>query len=287
MNRVRMVVLMSLLTAILVLIGRYVGGAGGAFFFFLIALAMNFFSYYYSDKIALAMTHSRPLSRAEAPELYAIVERLCRRAELPPPRIYLTPSSQPNAFATGRNPQHAAVAVTEGLLRYMNQTELEGVLAHELSHIKNRDTLISTIAATLAGAITFIASVIKWGFLLGGYRSDEEGGFNPIAALVLALVAPLAALIIQMAISRAAEFQADATGARIAGRADGLISALLKLEKAAQQIPMDVNPSASHMFIVNPLRGQVLASLFSTHPPTIERVKRLQAIQRNLHNLVR
>ncbi|ACX52209.1 peptidase M48 Ste24p [Ammonifex degensii KC4] len=287
MYRVRMVMLMAFLTAILVLIGRFIGGTSGALIFFLIALGINFLSYYYSDKIAIAMTGSRPLSPSEAPELYAIIERLCRRAGLPMPRVYLTPSPQPNAFATGRNPQHAAVAVTEGLLHYLNEAEIEGVLAHELAHIKNRDTLIATIAAALAGAITFIADVVRWGFIFGGYRDNEEGGYHPVAALVLALVAPFAALIIQLAISRAAEFQADATGAHIAGRADGLISALLKLEKASQQIPMHVSPATSHLFIVNPLSGEALASLFSTHPPIAERVKRLQAIQRNLHKIIR
>jgi heat shock protein HtpX len=243
--------------------------------FFLIALGMNFFSYYYSDRIAIAMTRSRPLGRSEAPEIHRIVERLSRQAGLPMPAVYLTPSPQPNAFATGRNPQHAAVAVTEGLVKMLDEPEIEGVIAHELAHVRNRDTLVGTIAATLAGAITMIASVIRWGFIFGTNRDDEEGG-NPIAALLLVIVAPLAAMLIQMAISRAGEFNADATGARIAGRADGLADALIKLEQGARRIPMDVNPAASHLFIMNPLSAEGFTRLFSTHPPTSERVKRLR-----------
>ncbi|MEW6447495.1 MAG: zinc metalloprotease HtpX [Bacillota bacterium] len=277
MNRVRIWLLLALLSVILVYIGQHFYGGQGAILFFLIALGMNFFTYFYSDRIAITMTRSRPLSRGEAPEIYEIVERLCVRAGLPMPRIYITPSSQPNAFATGRDPRHAAVAVTEGLLRLLNRTEIEGVLAHELAHIKNRDTLVGTIAATLAGAVTMIAGMIRWGLILGTGRDDDEGG-NPLAALVLAIVAPLAALLVQMAISRTGEFNADATGARIAGRADGLANALQKLESAARRVPMHVNPAASHLFIVNPLSGESFMKLFSTHPPVAERVKRLRAM---------
>ncbi|MEW6572363.1 MAG: zinc metalloprotease HtpX [Bacillota bacterium] len=277
MNKVRIWILMALLSVILVYIGQSFYGGQGAVLFFLFALGMNFFTYYYSDKIAITMTRSRPLSRSEAPEIYDIVEHLCGRAGLPVPRVYITPSSQPNAFATGRNPQHAAVAVTNGLLRLLNRTEIEGVLAHELAHIKNRDTLVGTIAATLAGAITMIAGMIRWGLILGAGRDDDEGG-NPLAALVLAIVAPLAALLVQMAISRAGEFNADATGARIAGRTDGLASALQKLELAARRVPMNVNPATSHLFIVNPLSAQSVMKLFSTHPPVTERVKRLRTM---------
>lgn len=277
MNRMRVWLLMAVLSVILVLIGRSFLGPQGAVIFFLIALGMNFFTYYYSDKIAIKMTRSRPLSRSEAPEIYAMIERLSQRAGLPVPRVYLTPSPQPNAFATGRNPQNAAVAVTEGLLHLLDKTEVEGVLAHELAHIKNRDTLTGAIAATLAGAITMVADMIRWGMIFGFGRDDEEGG-NPLGALVLAIVAPLAALLIQLAISRAGEFNADATGARIAGRADGLARALVKLEQAAQRVPMRVNPAASHLFIVNPLSGESFARLFSTHPPIAERVKRLRAM---------
>lgn len=277
MNKVRIWFLMAVLSVILVYIGQYLYRGQGAVLFFLIALGMNFFTYYYSDKIAITMTRSRPLDRKDAPEIYEAVEHLCKRAGLPMPRIYITPSAQPNAFATGRNPQHAAVAVTEGILQLLNRTEIEGVLAHELAHIKNRDTLVGTIAATLAGAVTMIAGIMRWGLILGAGRDDDEGG-SPLAALVLAIVAPLAALLVQMAISRAGEFGADATGARIAGRTDGLASALQKLESAARRVPMHVNPAASHLFIVNPLSAQSFMKLFSTHPPVAERVKRLRAM---------
>jgi len=265
---------MSFLTVLLVLIGKAVGGSSGAMMFFLFALAMNFFSYFYSDKIVIKMTGSQPVTKEQAPELYRMVENLVQRANMPMPKLYVTPSAQPNAFATGRNPNHAAVAVTEGLIRMMNRDELEGVLAHELAHIKNRDILISTIAATLAGAITMIANVIKWGAVFGMGRNDEEGG--GIAGLAMAIIAPIAAMLVQMAISRAREFDADATGAQIAGNSEGLANALLKLERGVQQIPMEVNPAASHMFIMNPLSGQSLMRLFSTHPPINERVAKLR-----------
>lgn len=273
--------LMGGLTILLVLFGSAVMGETGAVLFFLIALGMNLFSYFYSDQVAIKMTGSYPVSEREAPELYATIRRLCQKANLPMPRLYLTPSAQPNAFATGRNPQHAAVAVTEGLLRLLNRPEIEGVLAHELAHIKNRDILISTIAAALAGAITMIANIVQWGAIFGLGRSDDEedGGLGMIGSLLMAILAPIAAMIIQMAISRSREYLADATGARIAGTPEGLASALLRLEAAAQQIPMQVNPAASHMFIVNPLSGFSLARLFSTHPPIAERVQRLKAMR--------
>ncbi len=270
--------LMGILSVILVLIGGAVGGRSGAVLFFLISLGMNFFSYYFSDKIAIRMTRSRPVSEGEAPELYSVVQRLTSRAGLPMPRIYISPSAQPNAFATGRNPEHAAVAVTEGLLRILNRSELEGVLAHELAHIKNRDVLLGTIAAAFAGAITMIANIIQWGAILGMGRDDDEGG-SVIGSLFLAITAPIAAMLIQMAISRSREFQADDTGARIAGNTGGLANALVKLENAAQRVPMQVNPAASHLFIVNPLSGASIAKLFSTHPPISERVKRLGEIK--------
>lgn len=275
MNTIKTTFLMSFLTVLLVLIGNAVGGSSGAMMFFLFALAMNFFSYFYSDKIVIKMTGSQPVTKEQAPELYRMVENLVQRANMPMPKLYVTPSAQPNAFATGRNPNHAAVAVTEGLIRMMNRDELEGVLAHELAHIKNRDILISTIAATLAGAITMIANVIKWGAIFGMGRNDEEGG-GGIAGLAMAIIAPIAAMLVQMAISRAREFDADATGAQIAGNSEGLASALLKLERGVQQIPMEVNPAASHMFIMNPLAGQSLMRLFSTHPPINERVAKLR-----------
>lgn len=276
MKSFRVWLLMGILSVILVLIGGAVGGKSGAGLFFLISLGMNFFSYYFSDKIAIRMTGSRPVSEGEAPELYSVVQKLTGRAGLPMPRIYVTPSAQPNAFATGRNPEHAAVAVTEGLLRILNRSELEGVLAHELAHIKNRDVLVGTIAAAFAGAITMIANIIQWGAILGlGRSDDDEGGGSVIGALFLAITAPIAAMLIQMAISRSREYQADDTGARIAGNTGGLANALVKLENAAQRVPMQVNPAASHLFIVNPLSGASMARLFSTHPPISERVKRL------------
>lgn len=280
MNNFRVWLLMGILSAILVLIGGAVGGRSGAALFFLISLGMNFFSYYYSDRIAMTMTGSHPVSEEEAPELYSIVKRLAARAGLPMPRLYVTPSPQPNAFATGRNPEHSAVAVTQGLLQILNRSELEGVLAHELAHIKNRDVLVGTVAATFAGAITMIANVIQWGAILGlGRGDDEEGGGSFIGSILLAIIAPIAAMLVQMAISRSREYQADDTGARIAGSTGGLANALVKLESTAQRIPMQVNPAASHLFIVNPLSGESIARLFSTHPPISERVKRLSAIR--------
>ncbi|TEB14288.1 hypothetical protein Psfp_03039 [Pelotomaculum sp. FP] len=279
MNNFKVWLMMAGLSVILVLIGNAVGGSNGAMLFFLISLGMNFFSYYYSDKVAIKMTRSQPVSEEEVPELYAIVRRLTQRAGLPMPRIYITPSPQPNAFATGRNPAHAAVAVTEGLLRILNKTELEGVLAHELAHVKNRDVLVGTIAATFAGAISMLANIIQWGAIFGMGRDDEEGGGSMIGGLLLAIIAPIAAMIIQMAISRSREYMADEDGARFAGNSGGLSNALLKLESAAHRTPMQVNPAASHMFIVNPLSGASMARLFSTHPPIEDRVKRLSELR--------
>ncbi|RJQ29010.1 MAG: protease HtpX [Peptococcaceae bacterium] len=279
MNTIKVFLLMGVLTIILVLIGQAVNGPSGALLFFFIALAMNFFGYYFSDKVAIKMTGSQPVSEKEAPELYSTVRNLTIRAGLPMPRLYITPSPQPNAFATGRNPAHSAVAVTEGLMRILNRSELEGVLAHELAHIKNRDILVGTIAAAMAGAITMIANMMQWGLIFGGFRGDDDeggGALGMIGTLVMIILAPLAAMLIQMAISRSREYQADATGARVAGRPDGLAGALLKLEQASRQIPMQVNPATSHLFIVNPLSGATLAQLFSTHPPIEERVRRLQ-----------
>lgn len=276
MNNFKVWLLMGILSVILVLIGGAVGGSNGAALFFLISLGLNFFSYYYSDRIAIKMTKSRPVSKDEAPELYNIIQRLTERAGLPMPRLYVTPSPQPNAFATGRNPEHSAVAVTEGLLRILNRSELEGVLAHELAHIKNRDVLVGTVAAAFAGAITMIANIIQWGAILGLGRDDDEGGGSFVGAILMAVIAPIAAMLIQMAISRSREYQADDTGARIAGGSRGLSNALLKLESAAGRIPMQLNPAASHLFIVNPLSGESMARLFSTHPPISERVRRLE-----------
>ncbi|MEG6520686.1 zinc metalloprotease HtpX [Desulfotomaculum sp. 1211_IL3151] len=278
MNNIKAILLMGILSVILITIGQAVGGTQGATLFLLISLGINFISYFYSDKMAIKMTRSQPVSEQEAPELYEMIRNLARRAQLPMPKVYITPSQQPNAFATGRNPEHAAVAVTEGLLHLCDRGELEGVLAHELAHIANRDILVSSIAAAFAGAITWIANIIQWGAIFGGMRGDNEEG-GGLGALVLAILAPIAATIVQLAISRSREYGADELGARIAGKSDGLANALLKLERAAHQIPMQVNPAASHMFITNPLSARSFARVFSTHPTTEERVQRLRQIR--------
>src|SRR5213083_3119324 len=273
-------ILLAVLTAMLVLIGGAIGGQQGMVIAFVIALAMNFLSYWFSDKMVLAAYGAQPIDEAAAPRLYAIVRRLATRAGIPMPRVYLVPSETPNAFATGRNPEHAVVAVTEGILRILDEEELEGVLAHELSHVKNRDVLISTIAATLAGAITYLAHMAQWAAMFGGRSSDdEERGGNPLGLILMAVLAPLAAMLVQLAVSRAREFQADATGARVAGRPRGLAQALEKLERANEAAPMAANPSTAHLFIVNPLGRNVLMRLFSTHPPIEERVARLRAMR--------
>ncbi len=279
MNNLKAWLLMGTLSVLLVLFGSAVGGRSGAMLFFVLSLGINLFSYYFSDSIAIKMTRSRPLSESEAPELYDIVKRLSAQAGLPMPRVYITPSEQPNAFATGRNPAHAAVAVTEGIMRLLSRSELEGVLAHELAHVKNRDVLLGTIAASIAGAITMVANMLQFSMIFGGMGgSDDDGGgiIGLAGSLLMIILAPIAAMLIQMAISRTREFEADADGARIAGRPEGLAGALLKMERAAQKIPMQVNPAASHLFIVNPLSGQSMARLFSTHPPIEERVRRLE-----------
>ena len=271
--------LLAVLTAMLVVIGGAIGGQQGMFIAFFLALAMNVFSYWFSDKMVLAMYHAQPIDERQQPELHAMVRRLAQRAQIPMPRVYLIPGDTPNAFATGRNPEHAVIAVTEGILRILDQDELEGVLAHELSHVKNRDVLISTIAATLAGAITYLAHMAQWSAMFGGRRDDDEGGSNPIAMIAMAIVAPIAAMLVQMAVSRAREFQADATGARLAGRTWGLAKALEKLQMAQQVAPMNANPATAHLFIVNPLSGRALMNLFSTHPPLEERIARLRSMR--------
>jgi heat shock protein HtpX len=272
-------VLLAVLTAMLVVIGGAIGGQQGMVIAFFFAVAMNFFSYWFSDKIVLSMYGAQPIDESRAPRLYAIVRRLATKAGIPVPRVYLIPTETPNAFATGRNPQHAAIAVTEGIMRILDEDELEGVLAHELSHVTNRDILISTIAATLAGAITYLAHMAQWGAMFGGARHDDEEGGNPIAMLVLAILAPIAAMLVQMAVSRSREFQADATGARLAGRPWPLAKALEKLEVASKVEPMNASPATAHLFIVNPLSGQSLMRLFSTHPPIEERIARLRAMR--------
>ena len=275
--------LLAVLTAMLVLIGGAVGGRQGMLIAFVMALVMNFVSYWWSDKIVLAMYGAQPVGEADAPELYNMVHRLASKAGIPMPKLYLIPSEQPNAFATGRNPSHAAVAVTEGIMRILDMEELEGVLAHEMSHVTNRDVLISTIAATLAGAITYLAHMAQWAAFMGGGRHDDDEGSSasPIAMVLMAVIAPIAAMLVQLAVSRAREFQADSSGARLLGKPWPLAKALEKLDMAAHAIPMNANPATAHMFIMNPFAGTgaSLMKLFSTHPPTEERVARLRAMR--------
>lgn len=277
MNNIKAFALMSGLSILLVLLGSAVGGTNGAAIFFLISLGMNLFSYYYSDKMVIKMTKAQEIEESKAPQIYAMIRKLTSRAGMPMPKIYVTPSMQPNAFATGRNPEHSAVAVTQGLLGILDQDELEGVLAHEIAHIKNRDILIGTMAASIAGAIAMIANVAQWGLMFGGFGgSDDDDGGGILGTVVMALLAPIAAMIIQMAISRSREYGADETGAFLAGNPQGLSSALLKLQAASQRVPMEISPGVAHMFIINPLAGFSLASLFSTHPPVEQRVAKLK-----------
>jgi heat shock protein HtpX len=271
MNSLKTFLLMGALTALALLIGNAVGGQSGMVVAFGVAALMNFGSYWFSDKIVLAMYGAREVSESDAPKLFYTVRQLAAADGLPMPRVYIIPAAQPNAFATGRDPSHAAVAVTEGIMRILNEDELEGVLAHELSHVKNRDVLIGTIAATMAGAIMMLS---RFAFFFGG-RDDEEGR-NPLAGLVALIVAPLAAILIQMAISRGREYGADEGGARISGKPHALASALRKLERGAEAVPMDANPATAHMFIMNPFSARGVAGLFSTHPPTQERIARLE-----------
>ena len=277
-NVLRTTVLLAALTALFLVIGGALGGNQGLFIAFVFALLMNFASYWFSDKIVLSMYGAREVGLNEAPDLYRLVQRLAQRAGIPMPRVYIVPSDAPNAFATGRNPQHGALAVTEGILRMLDTDELAGVLAHELGHIRNRDTLIMTVAATLAGAITMLAHMAQWGAIFGfGRRDDEDsGGGGMLGLLAMAILAPIAATLIQLAISRAREYFADSTGAAIAGAPSGLARALEKLHYASQRLPMDANPATAHLFIVNPLSGGALLNLFSTHPPIEERIRRLR-----------
>lgn len=281
MNGLKTMVLMVTLTLMLVGFGAILGGRSGMTVALIIAFAMNFFSYWFSDKIVLRMYGAQEVTEAQAPEIHAMVRELARQAGLPMPKVYIIDQDQPNAFATGRNPDHAAVAVTTGILRILSPSELQGVLAHELAHVKNRDILVGTIAATIAGAISYLAQMAQWAMIFGGRSSDdEEGSSNPLAAVVMMIVGPIAAMLVQMAISRAREYGADETGALISGRPLSLANALRKLQMAAQQIPMDANPATSHMFIVNPLSGEGITRLFSTHPPIEERIARLEAMAR-------
>ncbi len=277
MNNLKTLLLLVTLTLILVWAGASIGGKQGMTVALIFALCMNFFAYWFSDKIVLSMYRARKVTESEAPELYRIVRRLAQKADMPMPKVYIIEQEQPNAFATGRNPKHSAVAVTTGIMRILSTEELQGVIAHELAHIKHRDILISTIAATIAGAISYLAQMAQWAMLFGHRGDDDEGG-NPLAALVMMIVGPIAALIVQMAISRSREYAADEGGARLAGNPRFLSGALRKLHWASQKIPMDANPATSHMFIVNPLSGGGLLKLFSTHPPIEERIARLESM---------
>lgn len=270
-NMFKTAVLLTAMTLVLVVIGGFFGGQRGMATALVIAAVMNFVSYFYSDKLALAAYRAQPATREQLPGVYQVVERLTQKSGLPMPKIYVIPSESPNAFATGRNPQHASVAVTQGILNLLTPEEFEGVLAHELGHVNNRDILISSIAATLAGAITYLA---RFGMFFGGGDRDRRGG-GGIAALIMMILAPLAALMIQMAVSRSREYQADETGAHLTGNPYALASALGKLDAYSKRLPMAASPSTAHLFIVAPLLGMNLGNLFSTHPPIAKRIERL------------
>ena len=281
MERMKVFMMMAGLTALLVVIGGAVGGPDGMTIFFVMAALMNFGMYWFSDKVVLKMYRAKVIGEQDAPELYRMVDELRQRAHLPMPVVAIAPSQQPNAFATGRNARHAVVCCTAGLLQLIDRNELEGVLAHEIAHIKHRHMLVGTMAATMAGAIAMVGNIVKWGAIFGGFSRDDDGG-SPIGMLAMAIVAPIAAMIIQFAISRQNEFVADRTAAELTGKPQGLASALLKLEGYAHRIPMQVNPAAAQLAIVNPLsgsRGMGIMRLFSTHPATEERVARLEAMK--------
>ncbi len=285
MNFMKTLFLMTILTVLVVFAGGAIAGESGLYFALVFAFVMNFFAYWYSDKIAIKMARARPLPESQGKDVYDSLQRLTRNAGLPMPKVYLIPSQQPNAFASGRNPSHSVVAVTQGLVNMLNREELEGVLAHELAHIKNRDILIATIAAVMAGALTFVARMGMWGMMMGGARR-RNGGAQGILQLLAIILAPIAAIIIRMAVSRNGEYHADKTAVGIAGGSEGLKNALLKLNRGSQHQPLEVNEAAAHMFIVNPLsararrsQGMDMAGLFSTHPPIKERVKRLEQMR--------
>lgn len=277
-NQLKTTLLLAVMTILIMVVGNLLGGRQGMMIALVLAAGMNFFSYWYSDKIVLKMYQAREVTRQQAPDLYGMVETLARQAGLPMPRVYIIPQETPNAFATGRNPEHAVVAATQGLLNLMDRQEVMGVLAHELGHVKNRDILIGTIAATMAGAIMMLASMARWSAIFGGAQRDDNngGGMGAIGMIAMSIIAPVAAMIVQMAVSRSREYLADATGSQIAGSPEGLARALEKLDAYSRRIPMQANPSTAHMFIVNPLSGGGLQSLFSTHPPMAERISRLR-----------
>ena len=281
MNQFKTFLLMALLTILFIWVGSLLGGREGATFALILAAAMNLGTYWFSDKIVLAMYRAREVTEAEAPGLYRIVRELATKASMPMPRVYVIESDSPNAFATGRNPQHAAVAVTTGIMRLLDEEELKGVIGHELSHIRHRDILIGTIAATIAGALSYLAMMARWSIFFGGFGGDdEEGGGNIFLVMILTTLAAFAAMLIQLAISRSREYYADEGGARLCGNPLYLARALGKLDMAARRIPLEANPATAHMFIVNPLRGGGIMTLFSTHPPIEERIRRLEEMAR-------
>ena len=278
MNQAKTFFLMVVLTIIFVALGSMIGGKSGAYVAFAVALAMNLVSYWFSDRIVLAMYSAREVTESEAPDLYSVVATLSQRASIPMPRVYIIENDSPNAFATGRNPEHGVVAVTTGILRLLNRNELEGVLAHELSHIRHRDILVQTVAAAMAGAITMLANWARFAAFFGGGRnSDDEGGGNIFSVIIFSMIAAFAALLIQLAISRSREYYADEGGAQLSGNPLFLANALRKLETGVARVPMqDANPSTAHMFILNPFTAKGVLSLFSTHPPIEERIERLE-----------
>ena len=279
MGAMKTTLLLATLTGLFLLVGNALGGRSGMTVALVLAGLMNFASLFWSDKIVLRMYGAKPVTREEAPGLYAIVEKIAQKAQIPMPRLYVIPDAALNAFATGRSPSHAAVAATAGILQALNPEELEGVLAHEVSHVVNRDTLVSTVAATLAGAISHLAHLAY--FMPGARSDDDEGGGGAMGGLLTLILAPVAAMLIQLAVSRSREYGADATGAKLVGYPDGLISALRKMQAASGRIPMrSADPATAHLFIVNPLSGRALAGLFSTHPPTEERIARLMSLNR-------
>ena len=274
-NMFKTAFLLTALTLLLMFIGRYFGGQSGMFIALIFAAVMNFVSYFFSDKIALAMYRAQPVTREELPRAYEIVERLTQKIGIPMPKIYVIPTESPNAFATGRNPSHASVAVTHGILGLLNDEEMEGVLAHELGHVRNRDILISSVAATVAGAITMLASMGRWAMIFGGMGNRDERRGGGLGALLMLIVAPIAASLIQLAVSRSREYQADATGAHFTGNPYALASALQKLDTYSRRVPMQASPSTAHLFIIQPLLGISFGNLFSTHPPIAKRIERL------------